>query len=234
MSKEKLIGALNEEVTAKIVKDYSEDKKNTIVRHALSKGNISAAIYEPGALGSVAPAFSIDLKTLPVANQRRSGRCWIFAGLNVLREIIAKKCELKSFELSQNYISLYDKIEKDTIVSFGLLMLELEEGPADVFFKKIIGYISENRSIFGMVFSPNTTGQLRSKLSEIIKGVFMQKQLEKEESSLSEAELDYMCSYRAQGCIAVIADWVTGGFKEPEEQMIGIISKLDKNTEKIF
>ncbi|SDB59164.1 transcriptional regulator, TetR family [Ruminococcaceae bacterium FB2012] len=150
---------------------------------------------------------------------------------------ICDKADVNRGTLYRHYLDvydLYDKIEKDTIVSFGLLMLELEEGPADVFFKKIIGYISENRSIFGMVFSPNTTGQLRSKLSEIIKGVFMQKQLEKEESSLSEAELDYMCSYRAQGCIAVIADWVTGGFKEPEEQMIGIISKLDKNTEKIF
>ena len=124
MSKEKVIGALDEEIVSKITNDYKEDKKNTIVRHALSKGNISAAIYEPGALGDVAPAFSIDLKTLPVANQRRSGRCWIFAGLNVLREIIAKKCELKSFELSQNYISLYDKIEKanfalETILELG-------------------------------------------------------------------------------------------------------------------
>ena len=59
MSKEKVIGALDEEITAKITSDYKEDKKNTIVRHALSKGNISAAIYEPGALGDVAPAFSI-------------------------------------------------------------------------------------------------------------------------------------------------------------------------------
>ena len=119
-------------------------------------------------------------------------------------------------------------------MSFGLLMLELEEQPADTFFKKIIGYISENRSIFEMVFSPNTTGQLRGKLSDIIKGVFMQKQLEKGENNISETELGYMCSYRAQGCIAVIADWVTGGYKEPEALIIEIISKLDSNTEKII
>ena len=150
---------------------------------------------------------------------------------------ICEKADLNRGTLYRHYLDvydLYDKIEKETIVSFGLLMLELEEQPADVFFKKIISYISENRSIFGMVFSPNTTGQLRGKLSGIIKGVFIQKQIEKGENTLSETELEYMCSYRAQGCIGVIADWVTGGFREPEEQMIGIISKLDKNTEKIL
>lgn len=150
---------------------------------------------------------------------------------------ICDKADVNRGTLYRHYLDvydLYDKIEKETILSFGLLMLELEEQPADTFFKKIIGYISENRSIFEMVFSPNTTGQLREKLSEIIKGVFMQKQLEKGENNISETELGYMCSYRAQGCIAVIADWVTGGYKEPEALIIEIISKLDSNTEKII
>ena len=57
-------------------------------------------------------AFSHSIKTLPVTNQKKTGRCWIFAALNVLREIIAKKLNLKEFELSQSYISLFDKIEK--------------------------------------------------------------------------------------------------------------------------
>lgn len=56
--------------------------------------------------------FSHEIKTLPVTNQKSSGRCWIFAGLNVLREIIAKKYDLKDFEFSQNYTAFYDKFEK--------------------------------------------------------------------------------------------------------------------------
>jgi bleomycin hydrolase len=56
--------------------------------------------------------FSNEIKTLPVTNQKASGRCWLFAGLNVLRETIAKKYNLKSFELSQNYIAFWDKFEK--------------------------------------------------------------------------------------------------------------------------
>ena len=71
----------------------------------------------------MANEFSIDLKTLPVANQKASGRCWIFAGLNVLREIVAKACGLSKFELSQNYISLYDKIEKSNFALETILKL---------------------------------------------------------------------------------------------------------------
>lgn len=107
-----VLGALDEKRTSSILASYEKDTKNVLVRHALSRNAISSVVFEPGSLLQVTPEFSIDLKTLPVANQKVSGRCWIFAGLNVLREIIAKRCDLKKFELSQNYISLYDKIEK--------------------------------------------------------------------------------------------------------------------------
>ena len=121
---EKTLGALDEGATNEILKNYEEDKKNVVVRHALSRQSISNVTFDSSSLAGVNPKFSIDIKTLPVANQRQSGRCWIFAGLNVLREIIANKIGLKNFELSQNYISLYDKIEKsnfalETILQIG-------------------------------------------------------------------------------------------------------------------
>lgn len=123
MSKENC-GALNAEKVTKIMTDYEADKQNAVVRHALSRHSISNVIFNTDSLREVTPSFSIELKTLPVANQKQSGRCWIFAGLNVLREIVAKKCGLAKFELSQNYISLFDKIEKsnyalETILEIG-------------------------------------------------------------------------------------------------------------------
>ncbi len=57
--------------------------------------------------------FSIDIKTLPVTNQMHSGRCWLFASLNLLREMLVKKYGIEGqFELSQNYMAFYDKLEK--------------------------------------------------------------------------------------------------------------------------
>jgi len=112
MAKKNTLGALDEKREQEIMAAYLADPKNTVVRHALSRSSVSEAVFDPGSTKEVNPHFSLDLKTMPVANQKQSGRCWIFAGLNFLREIIGKKAHIKSFELSQNYISLYDKIEK--------------------------------------------------------------------------------------------------------------------------
>lgn len=120
---EKQIGALNETRTKEIRKEYASDKSNLLMRHALSRNSISSVIFDTASMKDVDTKFSIDIKTLPVCNQKQSGRCWIFAGLNVLREIVAKECGLFNFQLSQNYISLYDKIEKANFALESLLQL---------------------------------------------------------------------------------------------------------------
>lgn len=98
--------------------------------HSLSRGSITNACFDPSSLREVAPVFSIHIETLPVANQKASGRCWIFAALNFLREIVAKKCNIKEFELSQNYLALFDKIEKANFALEALLSLADKE-PTD-------------------------------------------------------------------------------------------------------
>lgn len=54
----------------------------------------------------------IDLEGSPVTNQRSSGRCWLFAGTNVFRVGLIRKYKLGGFELSQNYLCFWDKLEK--------------------------------------------------------------------------------------------------------------------------
>jgi bleomycin hydrolase len=57
-------------------------------------------------------SFSCKLDDWAVTNQKRSGRCWIFAGTNLLRVGAMKKMNLKEFEFSQSYIFFWDKIER--------------------------------------------------------------------------------------------------------------------------
>ena len=45
-------------------------------------------------------------------NQKSSGRCWGFAGLNLFRVYLARKHNLKDFQFSQNYFMFFDKLEK--------------------------------------------------------------------------------------------------------------------------
>jgi len=52
-------------------------------------------------------------KEMKVTNQKASGRCWLFAALNVLRVHLREKYSLPDdFELSQTYLFFYDKLEK--------------------------------------------------------------------------------------------------------------------------
>ena len=113
----------------KQTKKYERDNKQTVLRHALSNAPYSDVLHVLEEENIIEQKFSIENKTLPITNQLRSGRCWIFAGLNVLREIIAKELKLKDFELSQNYVAFYDKLEK---VNFALnSIIELKDREHD-------------------------------------------------------------------------------------------------------
>jgi len=52
----------------------------------------------------------ISVEGRPVTNQKASGRCWIFACLNVMRIQLMKSLKVSDLELSQNYLFYYDKV----------------------------------------------------------------------------------------------------------------------------
>ncbi|MFA7032060.1 MAG: C1 family peptidase [Bacilli bacterium] len=97
---------------AKLNKKYLKNNQNMIVRHALVSGPLENVSKSADHRSETRFAFSVDNKTMPATNQKSSGRCWIFAATNLLREIIAKRCKITNFELSQSYLALYDKLEK--------------------------------------------------------------------------------------------------------------------------
>ena len=57
-------------------------------------------------------SFSNTLDTWKATNQKSSGRCWLFAGCNLLRVDSMKQLNVKNFEFSQNYAMFWDKLEK--------------------------------------------------------------------------------------------------------------------------
>ncbi|KAH3891087.1 bleomycin hydrolase-like isoform X2 [Dreissena polymorpha] len=55
---------------------------------------------------------TIEKEGQPITDQQRSGRCWIFACLNIMRVPFMKKYKLEKFEFSQNYLFFWDKVER--------------------------------------------------------------------------------------------------------------------------
>ena len=150
---------------------------------------------------------------------------------------IADKAEVNRVTFYKHYLDVYDlyeKMEKDVLVELGLLILQLEELPQEEYFSHLIGYIDENRRIFKLIFCPNNTGQLREKFDKLMEGLMKQLQNERQEKVKDSRKLDYLNCYRAQGCIAVIGKWVLGGFSDPKDFVIKIISSLDISTEDLM
>ena len=96
----------------KDLEEYEKDARSSVVRHALSKTPLSTIVRTQDEIEDVNFDFDINIKTLSAANQKASGRCWIFAATNCLREMIAKQLNIKEFELSQSYLAFYDRLEK--------------------------------------------------------------------------------------------------------------------------
>ncbi len=106
--------------------EYLSDKTNTVMRHVLANTAISDATFN-GDNKDNQFVFSIDIPTMSVCNQMKSGRCWIFSASTILREIIAKKLNIKDgFEISQNYISYFDKLEKYNYYMENVISLALK------------------------------------------------------------------------------------------------------------
>lgn len=111
---------LNEEELVELREEYESDRTNTVLRNALGRSVISDVVGKSTAAPNLERFYNIEVKTMKVTNQKKSGRCWIFSALNLLREDIANKLNIPNFELSQNYIGFYDKLEK-----FNFLLNEL-------------------------------------------------------------------------------------------------------------
>lgn len=91
---------------------FRKKPENQVFMNAISKNGVDAASINNQTLAKDQRTFSIDIDTGKVTDQKKSGRCWMFAGLNIIRQRIIEKYKIKDFELSQDYLMFWDKLEK--------------------------------------------------------------------------------------------------------------------------
>ena len=103
---------ITKEFLCQCEKEYKESQLCRALTCALSKADLEHGAFDGEAARKLDMTFSIDLGTTGVTSQKASGRCWIFAALNVLRKAVAENCNMEEVELSQNYIAFWDKFEK--------------------------------------------------------------------------------------------------------------------------
>ena len=94
-------------------KTFQENPVNILARNAITQvGPRWIALSQPE-IAKVQHIFSHEISPQGHAtDQSQSGRCWIFAGLNVLRTAFMEEHDLNDFEFSQTHLFFHDKIEK--------------------------------------------------------------------------------------------------------------------------
>ncbi len=93
-------------------RSFEENPKHLVAQRATVKNGINDSSIDGETLRSVRHCFSNEVYAGTITNQKQSGRCWMFAALNVLRLEIMKRYNIANVELSQNYPLFWDKLEK--------------------------------------------------------------------------------------------------------------------------
>lgn len=104
--------SISQNLLDQLEKRFDENPGNRMAMNAAVSCGICASSRNYVTEREIPHEFSISLEQGAVTNQKRSGRCWMFAALNCMRFQVIKKQNLEDFELSQSYPLFYDKLEK--------------------------------------------------------------------------------------------------------------------------
>lgn len=135
-------GGIDEGMLARIRRGYAGTPEQRAVKNALASNAIAALAVNADNLAMCDTHFSDRVETRGITNQRSSGRCWLFTGLNVLRAKMIQKYDLADFEFSQNYCSFHDLLEKSNLFLQAIVdtrRLPLEDRKVEWLLKNPIG-----------------------------------------------------------------------------------------------
>lgn len=122
-------GGISPEMMSRIRASYPDDATTKALRNALGNSDIDKIAINSEAGNAFDTNFSHRVKSKGITNQKSSGRCWLFTGLNVLRAQMMAAHDLPELQLSQNYNFFYDQLEKANLFLQG--MIDYADRPMD-------------------------------------------------------------------------------------------------------
>ena len=203
-------GGISEDMLGRIRQGYQGTPEQKAVKNALASNSIATLAINAENLSMIDTHFSHRVTTKGITDQKSSGRCWLFTGLNVLRAKMITKYDLPDFEFSQNYNSFYDLLEKSNLFLQAIIDtrdLPMDDRKVDWLIKNPIGdggqftgvsnlimkYGVVPKSVMPETYQSNNTGQmamiLKWKLREYaleLRGLKANKAAERKEAMLTE------------------------------------------------
>ena len=114
-------GGITKQMLQQIEKQNAPTASDRALRNALAANSIDALAKNQQNAGALDTYFNIETKKQSITNQKSSGRCWMFSGMNVLRANFAKRTDSLKVTFSQDYLFFYDQLEKANLMLQGVI-----------------------------------------------------------------------------------------------------------------
>ena len=105
-------GGIGSDMLEQIKQSYEGTASDKALRNAISNNDIRKLSLNQENQTGMDTHFSIKVNSKGVTDQKSSGRCWLFTGLNVMRAKTLAQHNFQSFEFSQVYPFFWDQLEK--------------------------------------------------------------------------------------------------------------------------
>ena len=108
---------------------FQSDGSKRLMQNVVTQHDVNDVALNHSIVTNAPHSFSTVLDDWSVTNQSRTGRCWMFAGLNLCRADTRNVLNLKNFEFSQNFLMFWDKLERANFVLEAII--ETADRPLD-------------------------------------------------------------------------------------------------------
>ena len=107
--------SISKELLQKMQTENQMTPSDRAIRNALSVTDVKSLALSQDNQGEMNTYFSNSVPSKGITDQKSSGRCWLFTGLNVLRSKVINRQKLDKLEFSQIYLFFYDQLEKSNL-----------------------------------------------------------------------------------------------------------------------
>lgn len=210
-------------LTSKLVADmqanFAADDRYKVMQNAITQVSIRDLAWQHDIVKDDEHVFSLQLDDWTATNQKSSGRCWMFAALNLFRMGAMKKLKCKNFEFSQNYTLFWDKLEK-----------------ANYFLEAIIATADRNvddRTVKTLLGRPVDDGGQWTMFISLVKkhGLVPKAAMPETESSSSTGMMNGVLTEKLRGGAKMLRDMSAGGAKPAalraaKEDLLNVIYRV--------
>ena len=114
-------GGISDAMLNQIKQSYEGTSADKALRNAIGNNDIRKLALNQENLTGMDTHFSVKVNSKGITDQKSSGRCWLFTGLNVMRAKAIGKYGFQSFEFSEIYPFFWDQLEKANLFLQGII-----------------------------------------------------------------------------------------------------------------